>query len=223
MISGLDIQVVLLHIILDIRVRGLPLHDKAQLFHLGDGHLVARQLLLEVLGDNAQERVSVERPDVEVSRAGRGQKAEVHDSVPDPVAHVIICSLEDLDLDGGIRLPEGLDDIGHPARADTGEHAHFYSSLFEAVELRHRLLQALLAVEDRVHIGHQVLSVARQRDACFLPCKNRETELLFHRRNGVADGGRGQPYEVRRLMKASRLRDGLEYLITEKSHWSPPY
>lgn len=160
----------------------------------------------------------VERPDIEVSGAGSRQEPEIHDPVPDPVAHVVVSALKYLDLDRGIQLPEGLDDIGHPARAHAREHADLHGALFETVEFGHCLLQALFAVEDRIDIRHQMFPVAGQRDARFLPCKNRETEFLLHRRNRVADGGRRKADEVRRLVKASRLRDGLKDLIAEKSH-----
>ena len=213
---------VLLHIILYIRVCGLALNDETKFGHLGDGHFLAGKLFYKVLRHDAQERVPVEGLYMQVPRAGCGKKSEIHDSVADPVTDVVVGPLEHFDLDRGIQFAEGFDDVGHPARADTGENAHFHCALFEAVELGHSLLQALLAVEDRVDIGHQVLAVTCQRHSRFLSCKNREAQFLLHGRNSVAYRGRCQADQIRGLVKTAGFRDCLKNLITEKRHESPP-
>ena len=131
-----------------LSVGGVALDDKTLAVHQLRRHNAVWRFG-PVLRHDAEQRLTEQLGQVELFAAAGGQEGQVHLTGAQPLLHVVVSTLIDLDFDLGVACHEALEDLGQQAGADRVECTQLHLALFQAVEAGDALLQGLVAVEHR--------------------------------------------------------------------------
>ena len=215
--AGAHVQAVLGQERLNVRVGGVVLHDermRAHLLHRDD----AGRMRVQTLGHHAHQPVAVERMHLQFAGALGGQKAQVHHAGPDPVDHVGVGALIDLDLHARVLALVRRHDLRQPRHADAVERADLDRAALHALELVHRLGERLVGIEHLADDGIERLAAPGERHAALAAHEQRKAAGLLHGADGVADRAGREMEHLRRAGKAALLDHRMENSIFQQRH-----
>ena len=128
-------------------VGGVPLDDKVLAVHQLRRHHAAGRFGPVHRGD-AEQRLAEQLGQGEFIPAVVGQECHIHLPSAQPLLHVVVSTLIDLDLDLGELGGKALEDIRQQPGTDGVEHAQLDLALLQTVQPCDALLQGLVAVQD---------------------------------------------------------------------------
>ena len=116
---------------------------------------------------DAEQRLAEQLGQGEFIPAVVGQEGHIHLPSAQPLLHVVVSTLIDLDLDLGELGGKALEDIRQQPGTDGVEHAQLDLALLQTVQPRDALLQRLVAVQDGADGRVDGRAVAGHGDAVF--------------------------------------------------------
>ena len=101
----------------------------------------------KVRGNDTHQGVHVPPVHGKLAGAGGGEKPQLRETVFDPVNHIIIASLENIDPNIRIGFFKPAEDLRHPVCADAVENSQVYRSAAQTTQIIHGLIQGILAAQ----------------------------------------------------------------------------
>ena len=135
-----------------------------------------------------------------------------------PLFHVVIVPVQELEADMGVLLLKPLQHGGEPVDGYGGEGADADGAGGQAVDGGHGLLQPHLGGEDGPHRGQDPLALLRESDPRSAPLQQGEAEPLLQGGEGVAHGGLGEAQVPGGPAHAPGLQGAEEDLIFLNAH-----
>ena len=217
MAAGVVLQTVLLEKHLYIGVTAFPLNDEMLITHFVQGN-EAGLPVGKVRWNDAHQRIHIPPVNGQLTGAGGGKKSQLRKAVFDPVDHIVIASLIDIDPDFWISLLKPAEDFRHPVCADTVENPQVHGSAAQTPKIIHSLIQGILAAQKLQNSRVQRTPVFGQSHAGFCAVKQLEPHLAFGVVHRMADGGGGHIQAFRRFQKASLCDNAAEDTAKGKCH-----
>ena len=171
-----------------------------------------------VPGQNGQQPVLHQGDALTVHGAGHVDKADVNAALHEPLLHIVIVPVEQLELHPGVVLLELLQHRRQPVYGHGGEAADAHRAAFQPTDGGGSLGQLLRAVEEVSHRGDQPLSLAGEPHPGPAPLQQGEAQLLLQTVNAVADGGLGAAQGLGRPGQTAGLHHRDQSLIFANVH-----
>ena len=176
-----------------------------------------------IVGDNDPPLIPMQHPGVQEMRGGQAGKAAVRPTAENRLLQLgVLHEGQQLEFNVRMLLPEGFEDVRQPLHRHAVERGHPHKAGLQPPQLLRLLLQHAGVVAQGLYVGQQRPPVRRQRHAAAVAGKQRNTQFVFQRGNGVADARLGEVQLLCRPCEAAAVHHCQKYLIFCHAHASAP-
>ena len=165
----------------------------------------------------------MQQPGVQGLHGGQAGKAAVRLAAEHRLLQLrIFHKGQQLELNMGVYLPKGLQQVRQPLDGHAAEGGHPHQARVQTPEVGGLLLQAAGVVPQGLDIGQQSPAIGGEGHAAAVSDEQRHPQLALQGGHGVADPGLGEVQLLRRPGKAPAGRHRQKNLVFCHAHGAPP-